>query len=199
MQQKTKFDQEQLTKLSCDAYAFVKAAELVDNFLASTGAQPTSTAHVSLKTAMMVNAGLALELSLKLIHHRLQTQVSSRDLRTHQLVEIFDLLDGTVQAELEAAYSKAMAEWTADSGKSSAVAYIASANVPDKPQPDPGSTLRQMLEHLDDTTLFLRRYSFESYSRSRWWIEYEVSFLMRVYNILANYGDSLAPTVNEGN
>ena len=199
MQQKPPFDQEQLTKLSCDAYAFVKAAELVDNFWASTGAQPTSKAQVSLKTAMMVNAGLALELSLKLIHHRLQTQVSSRDLRTHQLVEIFDLLDGTVQAELEAAYSKAMVEWTADGGKSSAVAYMASANVPDKPQPDPGSTLRQLLEHLDDTTLFLRRYSFETYSRRRWWIEYEATFLMRVYNILANYGDSLAPTVNEGN
>ena len=92
-----------------------------------------------------------------------------------------------------------MVEWTADGGKSSAVAYIASANVPDKPHPDPGSTLRQMLEHLDDTTLFLRRYSFETYSRSRWWIEYEVAFLMRVYNILANYGDRVAPNLNEGN
>lgn len=199
MQQKPPFDQEQLTKLSCDAYAFVKAAELVDNFCASTRAQPTSTAQVSLKTAMMVNAGLALELSLKLIHHRLQTQVSNRDLRTHQLVEIFDLLDETVRAELEAAYCQAIVEWTADGGKNSAIAYMTSANVPDKPQPDPGSTLRQMLDHLDDTTLFLRRYSFETYSRSRWWIEYEVTFLMRVYNILANYGDSLAPTINEGN
>ncbi len=199
MQQKTPFDQEQLTKLSCDAYAFAKAAELADNYWASTGAQPTSTAQVSLKTAMMVNAGLALELSLKLIHHRLQTQLSTKELRTHQLVEIFDLLDGTVQAELEAAYGKAMAEWTADGGKSPAVAYIASANVPDKPKAEPGSTLRQMLQHLDDTTLFLRRYSFETYSRSRWWIEYEVTFLMRVYSILADYGDSLAPTENEGN
>ena len=198
MQQKTPFDQEQLTKLSCDAYAFVKAAELVDNYWASTGAQPNSTAQVSLKTAMMVNAGLALELSLKLIHHRLQTQVSSRDLRTHQLVEIFDLLHGTVQAELEAAYQKAMIEWSAGNVVHSATAYIASANVPDKPKPDPGSTLRQMLDHLDDTTLFLRRYSFETYSRCRWWFEYEVTFLMRVYNILANYGDSMAPTVNEG-
>ncbi len=199
MQQKTPLDREQLTKLSCDAYAFVKAAELVDNYWASTGAQPTSTAQVSLKTAMMVNAGLALELSLKLIHHRLQTQVSNKDLRTHHLVEIIDLLDGAVQAELETAYSKAMSEWTADGGRSSAVAYIASANVPDKPQPDPGSTLRQILEHLDEMTLFLRRYSFETYSRSRWWIEYEVSFLMRVYYILSNYGDGLAPTVNESN
>ena len=32
MQQKSPFDQEQLTKLSCDAYVFVKAAEIVDNF-----------------------------------------------------------------------------------------------------------------------------------------------------------------------
>ena len=67
MQQKTPFDQEQLTKLSCDAYAFIKAAELVDNFRASTGAQPISTACASLKTTMMVNAGLALELGIKLI------------------------------------------------------------------------------------------------------------------------------------
>ena len=104
-----------------------------------------------------------------------------------------------MQAELEAAYAKAMVEWTADGGKSSAVAYIASANVPDKPKPNPGNTLRQMLQHLDDTTLFLRRYSFETYSRRRWWIEYEVTFLMRVYNILANYGDSPAPTATEGN
>ena len=199
MQQKTLLDQEQLTKLGCDAYAFAKAAELVDNYRASIGAQPVSTAHVSLKTAMMVNAGLALELGLKLIHHRLGTQVSSRDLRTHQLVEIFDLLDGTVQSELEDAYSNAIAEWAADEGKTTGVAYITSASVPDKPEPNPGSTLRQVLANLDDTTLFLRRYSFETYSRTRWWIEYEVAFLMKVYSILGRYGDSLIPTVDEGN
>ena len=117
MQQKAPLDQEQLTKLSCDAYAFAKAAQLVDNCWASTEAQPTSTAQVSFKTAIMVTPGLAVELNLKLIHHRLQTQIPNRDLHTHQLVEIFDLLDETLQAELEAAYSNAMVEWTADEGK----------------------------------------------------------------------------------
>lgn len=182
------FDEDQLTKLSLDAYAFAQVAELIEERRASLGAEPTSTAHVSLKTAMMVNAGLSLELSLKLIHFRLPTYASVKKLWSHELTKLFDLLDEAVQAELETAYHDTLGHWFSPE-KTMASAYIASAS-PTPPQPptvEEMKTLRNVFKYMDKATLFLRRYSFEGYSRTSWWVEFDVGFLMMVYGVLSGY------------
>ena len=187
----TLLSQEQLTKLANDAYAFIEMARLAEQEISAIGAQPTSAAHISLKTAMMVNAGLSIELTLKLIHHKLQTPVPSKKLYSHFLVALFDLLDKTNQGDLEKGYESVISSWTADGGKTTAKAWITSATAPNKPSPYSGDTLRDVFEYLDEATLFLRRYTFEDYSPREWWIEFEYAFLRKIYDALVGYANGL--------
>ena len=187
MPKNTPPNQQQLTKLACDAYAFIEVAQLAERHISSIGAQPMSTAHVSLKTVMMVNAGLAIELTLKLIHHKLQTPVPSKELYSHSLVHLFGLLDKSSRDELERRYASVMKSWAGDGTKNVMTARIMSATTPDKPTDASWSKFGDMLEYLDEVTLFLRRYSFEAYSLNEWWIEVDATFLQMIYKTLADY------------
>ena len=100
LQQKIKFDEDQTTKLACDAYAFAETSRLIVNHRETTGAQPGSTAYNSLSTVLMVNIGLALELNLKLVHCKLETAIHPKKLYTHELAELYDLLDKAIQSKL---------------------------------------------------------------------------------------------------
>ena len=187
---------EQLTKLECDAYAFIESAKAIESYRSSLGAEPYSTAHISLKTAMMVNAGLSLELVLKLIHYKSQSSVGQRP-HGHALTALFDNLDQQGKADLSKAYNDNAIKWSTDNDKPLMSAWI-TTNTPTPPaSPDPAvrKTLRDLFEQLDDVSLFLRRYSFEDYSRSDWWIEFDVDFLAMVYGVLSNYAQQLLSPV----
>ena len=58
MQQKVSYNEDQPTKLACDACAFAEASRPIKNYREAVGVSPTSTAGNSLATAVMVNIGL---------------------------------------------------------------------------------------------------------------------------------------------
>ncbi len=140
---------------------------------------------------MMVNAGLAIELGLKLIHHKLNSSAAAKSLRTHSLAELYGLFDKGIQADLDTAYKATIQEWDAGECKTIARALTTRAPAPDGPAYVVGPSFHDMLVHLDDATLFLRRYSFEEYSLGKWWVEFEADFLIMIYNALGRYADSI--------
>lgn len=104
-----RFTQEQITKLACDAFAFTEAARLTNDHRNSIGAQPGSTAHYSLGTAIVVNVGLSLELYLKLIHYKLRTPVSEEGIHGHNLTALHSLLNPSIQSSLGALFQQTFA------------------------------------------------------------------------------------------
>ena len=192
LQQKIKFDEDQTTKLACDAYAFAETSRLIVNHRETTGAQPGSTAYNSLSTVLMVNIGLALELNLKLVHCKLETAIHPKKLYTHELAELYDLLDKAIQSKLDALFDKAKSEFLASGSKEVFKVYIRSKAVPKGPDPIGDFTFRGLLAYLDQITLFLRRYSFEKFSPNEWWVEPDFGFLTKVLDEVAKFADALA-------
>lgn len=185
-------NEEQTTKLACDAYAFAETARLIRDHRDTLGACPGTTAHYSLGTAMVVNIGLAMELNLKLLHHKVGLSVPPEELKIHSLVGLHDLLDGIIQSRLTASFEKVMQECITE-GMKLFSAYIVSTKQPQRPAPlEKTSTLRGLLAYLDEVTLFLRRYSFEKFSVGEWWIEPNLDFLGRLMSEVSQFPDSTA-------
>ena len=151
---------EQVMKLHCDAYAFLKAAELTGNFLSSETTLGMQGRN-SLLTAMSFNLGISLELTLKLLYFRTTQNPYPKG---HEYKCLFDKLPTPVQARLEKIYSTSekrlyfFATWRSQDHKQPS----------STPNNVPLCTFRNVLEHFDRLRLFLQRYSSECFRSEQW-------------------------------
>ena len=87
---------EQITKLSCDAYAFLKTAELASHSLLSETTLAPQKRN-SLLTVITFNFGVSLELTLKLLY-AINTQKDYP--HGHGYKNLFDKLPSLVQTQI---------------------------------------------------------------------------------------------------
>lgn len=157
-------NEEQITKLRCDAFAFRCAGQALADQVPREEPAPLSTARDSLMTAFMVNVGLALELLMKAWTAR----AAEEHPYTHRLTDLYDSLPQQARVDLDLMHATFM-----DEHKDRDITIGQSFVQGDSPPTHPSKfydwcLLREVYRLLDEHGLFSRRYAFETYSRSEW-------------------------------
>lgn len=137
---------QKISRIECDARSFLVTAQLVRGEIKRLPYSTLSGASISLTTAFCVNAGLSLELSLKL----LCLKTKGKHPRSHSLQEISDSLPKHIRSELKAV-EDTMPDYE---GR----LFMQSPTPPKQPS---NATVQSMLELSDSIGLFTRRYLFE--------------------------------------
>ncbi len=174
------YTSEQVTKLECDSHGFLEASKFAADYIEREKAKPLSTIRTSMETVMLTNLGLAFELKLKALHVKSNGSI----LKTHSLTKLFHKLPLRIRSELERIYTTVpVFEFTA---------YRLAKQKPDPPHSQHFDNLSGFLAYLDKIGLYDRRYSFEGYSTSEWWIEITPEAMFNFMGKITEFSNGLA-------
>ena len=151
---------EQVKKLGCDAFAFLKVARWASQCISHVdGVSLGPQGRNSMLTAMTFNFGISLELTLKLLHIKSRGQYP----RMHSYSDLFSKLPRSLQEDVETIYSNL--------GQKLHFAAFRRSNEnvpPDPPESAPLNTFELVLTHFDRLKLYLQRYSSEQFDPEEW-------------------------------
>ncbi len=185
------FTEEQLVKLSCDAYAYAQASSSLIKAREDSGAKLGSTAFISLTTASAVNFCFALELQLKLILIKTRKDLEQQDWKKHKLYEIYELLPEEAQKDLDAIKMQVTPAGTSQ--------LFVTSHIYSEEQPEPrkyGTDLKtfgDLLQLLDELGFDYTkaRYSWEDYSSKEWFHALEFGLMAKLYDEISEYTNDL--------
>lgn len=192
--QPNEYAKDQLEKLYLDSCAFWYSAKTVSKRIQQNDVKFGTRIEISLTTAAMVNLGLSLELLMKYL-----LAITGRGVpHTHRLSSLFRQMSKELRSEMSTAYFQHL---IVNSPKEDLFrASLKNNAVPENPPRFQIQTLEGFLTYIDQIGAYDRRYSFEEFSQSKWWIRVDIDWwlglttaFVRVANRLRNQNYENAP------
>ena len=175
---------DQLELLYWNTWAFRRTAETIQAEGKKMEPPLGSPGEISLSTVATVNLGLSLELLLKysiaMSGHRFPY--------THSLVEIYEAMPEELRLKMSASYDA-----YSDNNIKEDI-FKATLRSPSEPSDPPAFdtiTLEAFLSYLDKIGTYDKRYKFEDFSQSEWWIRVDVDWLAGLIRELSKVASSL--------
>lgn len=172
----SEYDKDQLEKLYLDSCGFWYAAEAVNGRITKADIRYASRMEISLTTAAMVNLGLSFELLMKYMLALTGCKIP----HTHRLASLYSQMSQELRNELSTTYFQHLKD---NSPKEDLFkATLKSNSVPENPPRFHIETLEGFLTYIDQIGAYDRRYSFEKFSQSEWWIRVDIDWWLELTN-----------------
>ena len=183
--QQNEYTKYQLEKLYLDSCAFSYSAKTVSDRIKQNDVKFGSRIEISLTTAATVNLGLSLELLMKYL-----LAITGRGVPyTHRLVSLFRQMSEELRNEMSTAYFQHL---KVNSPKEDLFrASLKSNTMPENPPRFQIQTLEGFLTYIDQIGAYDRRYSFEVFSQSEWWIRVDIDWWLELTNAFVRVANRL--------
>lgn len=195
---KTLTSREQFDKLEQDALCFIHVADITKQLRDKY--EPGSSDYLGYSAVMLTNLGMGFELKLKSLLFRTKGYYETR--KDHKLAPMFDRLDNHIQSALDSIFEKVRGVVVNGRAFIKGPITISGDNPeyvsPPIPIPETFRTpgFRALLETfdqigLDDQSgLYGRRYSFESFTKTSVWSEITI-FALPLIHLINEYAKTL--------
>ena len=159
----TTITNEQLSKLISDSHAFLVTAEKIEEGIKADKPKLTSGKSYGLTTSMMTNFGIGIELKLKAIAYK---KMGIKPTNTHKYENIYTSFNTDTKNKLEDIFETWMKQ---NNNRELGQYYMISKKKPTPPPKIKINSFFDLIKFLDSYELYNKKYSFENFTKNKWW------------------------------